>query len=78
MTPSSSGGWGPITALARLAGRVLEAPVRFVHPEREYSNLRKAVSLLPGRRAGHRALLLIAAWLMSRVRPASHVAAPRD
>lgn len=61
VTPSSSGGWGPITALARLAGRLLEAPVRFVHPEREYSNLRKAVSLLPGRRAGHRALLLIAA-----------------
>ena len=61
VTPSSSGGWGPITSMASLAGQLLDARVRFTHPDREYGRLRRAASLLPGRRHGDRALLLIAA-----------------
>ena len=61
VTPSSSGGWGPITSMADLAGRLLDAPVRFIHPARDYGYVRRALSLAPGRRAGQRSLLLIAA-----------------
>lgn len=61
VTPSSSGGWGPITSMADLAGRMFDAPVRFIHPDREYGYVRRALSLAPGRRAGQRSLLLIAA-----------------
>lgn len=62
VTPSSSGGWGPVTALAELTGRVFQADVRFIHPSRPYGPARKAFAHLPRRRGGGgRSLLLVAA-----------------
>lgn len=60
-TPSSSGGWGPVTALAQLAGRLWDTTPVYFHPTSPYGRARKAVSLLPRRRGGDQRLLLIAA-----------------
>lgn len=51
-----------MTALASLAGRLLDAPVQFIHPSKPYTRLQKALSLTPRRTSTHApALLLIAA-----------------
>lgn len=60
VTPSSSGGWGPVTNMAGLAGTVFGTEPQFIYPVRAYGRLRKATSLIPQRRSGDRALLLIA------------------
>ncbi|GAB3578085.1 hypothetical protein [Calidifontibacter terrae] len=71
-TPDSSGGWGPITALAHLAARLWHTEPVFIHPSRPYGHLRKLLSMTPRRRAGDRNLLIIAAHpgdLLSLARP---------
>lgn len=60
VTPSSSGGWGPVTSMAALAGQLFETEPTFWHPARAYGRVRKVVSMLPQARRGGRALLLIA------------------
>ncbi|TWE11993.1 hypothetical protein [Rudaeicoccus suwonensis] len=60
-TPSSSGGWGPVTALAELAGRMWDTTPVYFHPTAPAGPLRKAVAMLPRRRRSDRQLLLIAA-----------------
>lgn len=60
VTPEASGGWSPVTALAHLAARLLEADLRGIHPTRPYGRVRKAASLAPRRRGAGPALLLIA------------------
>lgn len=72
VTPSASGGWAPITALAELTGRVWGSTPRFIHPTAPYGRVRKSLSLLPRRRRGGRSLLLIAAQpgdLLALARP---------
>lgn len=74
VTPHSSGGWGPVTALGELAGQVFGTTTRFIHPQREYGRLRKAASLMPRPSFRDRALLLIAAHpgdLLSLTSPAA-------
>lgn len=61
VTPSAGGGWAPVTTMAGLMGRCLDAPVQFVHPPRDYSRLRRALSLVPRRRGDQGHLILIAA-----------------
>lgn len=72
VTPSASGGWAPITALAELTGRVWDSTPRFIHPTAPYGRTRKALALLPRRRRNGRSLLLIAAQpgdLLALARP---------
>lgn len=47
VTPSHSGGWGPVTELATLVSRLWETSPTFIHPRREYSSPRKALAMLP-------------------------------
>lgn len=61
VTPSAGGGWAPVTAMATLMGECFDAPVSFVHPARDYSRARRALSLVPRRRGSKGHLLLIAA-----------------
>lgn len=61
VSPSSSLGWGPVTALAHLVGRLWQTEVLEIHPARDYGKLRKLASLLPRRRGSAPPLLIIAA-----------------
>ncbi|MGA4670206.1 hypothetical protein ACPCG0_10505 [Propionibacteriaceae bacterium Y1923] len=61
MTPASSGGWGPVTALAHLVARLWEAQLVEVHPTKDYSLPRKLASMLPRLRGRRGPLLVIAA-----------------
>lgn len=47
VTPSAGGGWAPVTTMAQLMGRCLDAPVHFIHPVRDYGRLRRLLSLVP-------------------------------
>lgn len=73
VTPSSSGGWGPVSSLAQLAARMWSTTPTFIHPRRDYGALRKAASMVPRRRGRARSLLIIAAHpghLLSLAQPA--------
>lgn len=61
VTPSAGGGWAPVTTMAQLMGRCLDAPVHFIHPVRDYGRLRRLLSLVPRRRGTKGHLVLIAA-----------------
>jgi len=59
VTPSSSGGWGPVTALASLTARLWETEARLTHPSKDYGVLRKVASLAPRLRGSKPPLLAI-------------------
>lgn len=61
VTPSAGGGWAPVTTMAQLMGRCLDAPVHFIHPVRDYGRFRRLLSLIPRRRGSKGHLILIAA-----------------
>ncbi|MGA4507731.1 hypothetical protein ACQB6R_01700 [Propionibacteriaceae bacterium G1746] len=61
MTPASSGGWGPVTALAHLVARLWETTLVEIHPTRDYGVPTKLASMLPRLRGRRGPLLVIAA-----------------
>lgn len=64
VTPSAGGGWAPVTSMAELAATCFGGTLKFTHPQRDYTRLHRAASLIPRlRRSGShgRHLLLIAA-----------------
>jgi hypothetical protein len=61
VTPSASGGWQPVVALAELVARLWESTPTFLHPSRDYSVARKLLSVVPRARGKRPPLLIIAA-----------------
>lgn len=61
VSPSSSLGWAPVTALAHLVARLWQTEVTEIHPTKDYGKLRKLASMLPRRRGSAGPLLIIAA-----------------
>ena len=76
VTPSAGAGWAPVTTMAQLMSRCLEAPLRLVHPARDYSRARRLLSLVPRRRGSKGHLILVAARpgdLLAMVGGAGHL-----
>ena len=61
VTPSASGGWQPVVALAELVARIWETTPTFLHPPRNYTIGRKLLSTVPRLRGQRPPLLIIAA-----------------
>lgn len=59
--PEPGGGWSPITHMVRLASRLLDARLTFIHPAKTPSIGRRALSQCPRLRRGERTLLAIVA-----------------
>ena len=70
--PEVSGGWAPVTTMARLLATYWSAELRVFTPQRPYGRLLQGLSLLPRLRGSRPPLLIIAAhpgMLLSLVRP---------
>ena len=61
VSPSSSLGWAPVTALAHLVARLWQTEVTEIHPTRDHTMWRKLASMAPRLRGSKPPLLIIAA-----------------